>query len=110
MPWLVLFLAGLFEIAWAVGLKYTHGLTRLWPTVGTVLAMLASFWFLAQAARTLQLGTAYAVWTGMGVVGTTLCGMILFDEPRDLVRIGCITLILAGIAGLKLLSTSQPTL
>jgi len=102
MGWSYLFLAGLLEIAWAVGLKYTHGLTRLWPSVWTIAGMIASFWFLAIAVRTLPLGTAYAVWTGIGVIGTTALGMVLFDEPRDAVRLLCIVLIFSGIVGLKL--------
>ncbi len=104
MGWGYLFVAGMLEIAWAVGLKYTHGLTRLWPSVWTVAGMVASFWFLALAVRTLPLGTAYAVWTGIGVIGTTLLGLLLFDEPRDAMRLICIVLILAGIVGLKLVA------
>lgn len=102
--WFILFLAGLFEIAWAIGLKYTQGFTKLWPSVWTIATMLASFWLLAQAARTLPIGTAYAAWTGIGVIGTTVLGIVLFDEPRDWARMACIFLILAGIAGLKLMS------
>ena len=104
MAWLTLFLAGLVEVAWAVGLKYTAGFTRLWPSVLTVAGGLASFFLLAQAARTIPIGTAYAVWTGIGVVGTALLGMILFDEPRDAVRLGCIALVVVGAVGLKLAS------
>lgn len=104
MAWTHLALAGIFEIAWAVGLKYTDGLTRPWPTIGTVAAMLASFWFLALAAKTLPIGTAYAVWTGAGVIGTAVLGMILFDEPHDWRRAACLSMILLGIVGLKLAS------
>jgi len=102
MVWLVLFLAGLFEICWAVGLKYTEGFTRLWPTVGTVVAMAISFGLLSQAMKTLPLGTAYAIWTGIGAVGTALVGIILFGESANLARLACIGLIAAGIVGLKL--------
>jgi quaternary ammonium compound-resistance protein SugE len=106
LAWTQLLLAGAFEIAWAVGLKYTQGLTRPWPSAATVCAMLLSFWFLARAVRELPLGTAYAIWTGIGVVGTTVLGIILFHESRDAPRLACITLIVAGIVGLKLLSPS----
>ena len=102
MGWSYLFLAGLLEISWAVGLKYTHGMTRLWPSIWTVAGMIASFWFLAIAVRTLPLGTAYAVWTGIGVVGTTILGMVLLDEPKTWLRFVCVAMILAGIVGLKL--------
>jgi len=106
MNWFYLFIAGLFEIAWAIGLKYTEGWTRLWPSVFTGVLMMASFYFLSLAVKTLPIGTAYAVWTGIGTVGAAILGMILFDEPRDIVRVACIFLIIAGIAGLKLTSTS----
>lgn len=102
MTWIILVLAGLFEIVWAVGLKYTHGFTRLWPSVGTVAGMLASFWLLALAMKSLPLGTAYAVWTGIGTVGSAIAGIALYGEPADAVRLGCIGLIAAGIIGLKL--------
>src|SRR5512136_2646313 len=105
MAWLILIVAGTFEIAWAVGLKFTHGLTRFWPSVLTVTGGLVSFALLAQAAKSLPIGTAYAVWTGIGAVGTALLGMILFDEPRDFVRLACILLIVMGIAGLRLASS-----
>ncbi|HEU4665197.1 MAG TPA: quaternary ammonium compound efflux SMR transporter SugE [Dokdonella sp.] len=101
MPWLHLLLAGLAEIAWAVGLKYTDGFSRPLPTLATVAGMIVSFWFLALAMRQIPLGTAYAVWTGIGAVGTVVLGMVLFDESRDLARLGCIALILAGVIGLK---------
>jgi quaternary ammonium compound-resistance protein SugE len=105
MAWLILIVAGMLEIAWAVGLKFTHGLTRLWPSVLTVTGGLASFALLAQAAKSLPIGTAYAVWTGIGAVGTALLGMVLFDEPRDWPRLACILLIVVGITGLRLASS-----
>lgn len=104
MAWLILFLAGLLEIAWAVGLKYTEGFTRLWPSVFTVLAMIASFFLLAQALRSIPVGTGYAVWTGIGVIGTTLFGLFLFREPATAGRMVCIALIVAGIIGLRFFS------
>ncbi len=104
MAWLVLLLAGLVEVAWAIGLKYTAGFTRLWPSVATVAGGLASFFLLAQAARTIPIGTAYAVWTGIGAVGTAALGMVLFDEPRDALRLACIALVVVGAVGLKLVS------
>ena len=102
MAWLWLTLAGLLEIVWAIGLKYTDGFTRLLPSVVTVAAMIASVWFLALAVRTIPIGTGYAVWTGIGAVGVAILGMVLFDEPRTLLRILSILLIVAGIAGLKI--------
>ena len=105
MNWLYLFIAGLFEIAWAIGLKYTEGWTRLSPSLITAVLMIASFYFLSLAVRTLPIGTAYAIWTGIGTVGAAILGVILFDEPRDMLRVGCIFLIIAGIAGLKLTSS-----
>jgi len=104
MVWIILLFAGLFEIAWAVGLKYTEGFTRLWPSVGTVAAMAISFGLLSQAMKTLPLGTAYAIWTGIGAVGTALVGIMLFGESANPARIACIGLIAAGIVGLKLAS------
>ena len=104
MPWLYLFLAGLLEIGWAIGLKYTHGFTRLWPSVGTGVCMIVSIVFLALALKTIPVGTGYAVWTGIGAVGTAILGMILFNESRDVTRILCLVLIIAGIVGLKLVS------
>jgi quaternary ammonium compound-resistance protein SugE len=98
----MLAVAGLFEIAWAVGLKYTEGFSRWWPSVGTALAMVVSVVLLALAMRTLPVGTAYAVWTGIGAVGTALLGIALFGEPATFARLGCIALIVAGIVGLKL--------
>lgn len=104
MAWLILFLAGLFETVWAVGLKYTEGFTRLGPSALTVAAMGVSFWLLATALRTLPVGTAYAVWTGIGAVGTVVLGIVLFKEPVTAARMLSIALILAGIAGLRLTS------
>ncbi|HYD99682.1 MAG TPA: quaternary ammonium compound efflux SMR transporter SugE [Alphaproteobacteria bacterium] len=104
MAWIILFFAGLAEIGWAVGLKYTEGFTRLWPTVGTVLSMAVSLGLLGLALKTLPLGTAYAVWTGIGTVGTAVLGIWLFGESADALRLGCIALIVAGLVGLKLLS------
>src|SRR5262245_3612161 len=102
MAWIVVFVAGILEIGWAVGLKYTEGFTRLWPSVATVSAMAASMALLGLAIRTLPLGTAYAVWTGIGTVGTALFGMWRFGEPASFVRVFCILLILGGVVGLKL--------
>ncbi|HEX5872514.1 MAG TPA: quaternary ammonium compound efflux SMR transporter SugE [Longimicrobium sp.] len=102
MAWVVLFFAGLLEIGWALGLKYTEGFTRLWPTVGTVVSMVLSMGLLGIALRTLPVGTAYAVWTGIGTVGTVVLGIVLFGEPASALRLACVGLILAGIVGLKL--------
>jgi len=102
MAWIVLVIAGLFETCWAIGLKYTDGFTRLWPSVGTVVAMVVSVVLLGWSMRTLPVGTAYAVWTGIGAVGTVLLGLVLFDEPATVARLGCVALIVAGIVGLKL--------
>ena len=104
MAWLALFVAGLFEVAWAVGLKYTDGFTRPLPTVATVAAMIVSLGFLGIALRTLPLGTAYAIWTGVGTVGTVLFGIWAFQESGDPLRLACIALILTGIVGLKLVT------
>ena len=104
MAWIVLFVAGLFEVGWAVGLKYTEGFSRLWPSVGTVALMIVSLGLLGLALRTLPLGTAYAIWTGVGTVGTALLGIMLFHEAADPIRLVCIGLILAGIVGLKLVT------
>jgi quaternary ammonium compound-resistance protein SugE len=106
MNWTYLAIAGLLEVAWAIGLKYTEGWTRLWPSLITAVLMIASFYFLSLAVRSLPIGTAYAVWTGIGTVGAAVLGVVLFDEPRDLVRVLCIALIIAGIAGLKITSPS----
>ncbi|MCD9047001.1 MULTISPECIES: quaternary ammonium compound efflux SMR transporter SugE [unclassified Luteimonas] len=102
MHWTILFFAGLFEVVWAVGLKYTEGFTRLWPTVGTLAAMAISFGLLAQAMKALPLGTAYAVWVGIGAVGTALVGITLLGEPANPGRLISIALIVAGVIGLKL--------
>lgn len=104
MAWVYLVIAGLFEVAWATAMKYSEGFTRLWPTVATVLLMLASFALLSQAMKTLPLGTAYGVWTGIGAIGTVLVGIFFFGESRDLIRVLCMVLILSGIVGLKLTS------
>ena len=104
LDWLVLFIAGLFEVAWAIGLKYTQGFTKLWPSVATVAAMIVSFVLLAQALRTIPVGTGYAVWTGIGAVGTVILGIVLFDESRDITRMLCLLLIISGIVGLKIVS------
>ena len=104
MAWFFLFLAGLSEVGWALGLKYTEGFTRLWPSVATVAIMILSFALLGQALRTLPIGTAYAIWTGIGAIGTALAGMFLFGEPRDVLRLLCLGLIVAGIVGLKLVT------
>ena len=102
--WIMLGLAGLFEIVWAIGLKYAQGFTKLWPSAITIAAMIVSMYLLALAARTLPIGTAYAVWTGIGAVGAALLGMMLFAESANVVRLACIALIVAGIVGLKLSS------
>jgi quaternary ammonium compound-resistance protein SugE len=107
MAWIVLFVAGLFEIGWAVGLKYTEGFTRLWPTVGSAVSMIVSLGLLGIALRTLPLGTAYAIWTGVGTVGTVLLGIALFGESASALRLACVGLILAGIVGLKLVPTGD---
>jgi quaternary ammonium compound-resistance protein SugE len=104
MAWAVLLVAGLCEIAWAVGLKYTNGFTKPLPTALVVAAMVASVWLLAIALRTIPVGTGYAVWTGIGAVGTAIFGMALFNESRDILRILCIVVIVAGIVGLKLVT------
>ena len=102
MAWTWLLLAGLLEIGWAIGLKYTHGFTRLWPSVATAICMIASFILLALALKTIPVGTGYAVWTGIGAAGTAILGIVLLGEPRDAARIVCILLIIAGVIGLKL--------
>ncbi|MGB6053860.1 MAG: quaternary ammonium compound efflux SMR transporter SugE [Burkholderiaceae bacterium] len=104
MAWLILFVAGLFEVAWAVGLKYTEGFSRFWPSVGTVAAMAASVALLGIAVKTLPLSTAYAVWTGIGAVGAVILGIVLFQESASAARLLCVGLILVGIVGLKLVS------
>lgn len=102
MAWTYLFIAGLFEIGWAIGLKYTEGFTRLLPTILTVGAMVASVTTLGLALKEIPIGTGYAVWTGIGTVGTAILGIILFAEPATAIRLGCIGLILTGIIGLKI--------
>ncbi|KRE12387.1 molecular chaperone [Bosea sp. Root483D1] len=104
MAWIYLLFAGLFEIGWAIGLKYTHGFSRLVPTVLTVSSMVVSLGLLGLALKTLPLGTAYALWTGIGTIGTAILGIILFGEPATALRLACIGLIVAGIVGLKLVS------
>lgn len=103
MTWAILFLAGLFEIGWAVGLKYSDGLSRFWPSIWTIAAMIVSFALLAVAMRQLPLGTAYAVWTGIGAVGTVMFGIMVLGEPANAMRLICLALIVGGIVGLKLL-------
>lgn len=104
MAWIYLFAAGLFEIGWAVGMKYTYGFTRLVPSLLTVASMAVSLGLLGLALKTLPLGTAYAIWTGIGTIGTVILGIVLFAEPADALRLACIGLIVAGILGLKLVS------
>ncbi|TDK28696.1 quaternary ammonium compound efflux SMR transporter SugE [Luteimonas aestuarii] len=102
MPWMILLLAGLLEIGWAIGLKYTEGFTRVWPTLGTVAAMVASLGLLGVAMKSLPVGTAYAVWVGVGAVGTAILGIVLLGEPANAARFVSLGLIVAGIIGLKL--------
>lgn len=102
MNWLILFIAGLFEIGWAIGLKYTEGFTRLWPTVGTVISMIVSLGLLGIAMKSLPVGTAYAVWVGVGAVGTAILGILLLGESVNTMRLLSLGLIIAGIVGLKL--------
>jgi quaternary ammonium compound-resistance protein SugE len=102
MAWFILILAGLFETGWAIGLKFTEGFTRLWPTVWTVFAMVVSLWLLGIAMRTLPVGTAYSVWVGVGAVGTVALGIALLEEPASAARLASVGLIIAGIIGLKL--------
>ena len=107
MAWVVLFIAGICEIGWAVGLKYTDGFTRLWPTVFTGVSLVISMALLGIAVKSLPLGTAYAVWTGIGAVGTVILGIFLFKEPATVVRLVCVGLIVAGILGLKFFSAPE---
>ncbi len=104
MSWFYLFIAGVFEVGWAVGLKYTEGFSKPLPTVLTVAAMAVSLWMLGLALKELPIGTAYAVWTGIGTVGTAILGIYLFNDPATVVRLACIGLIVAGIVGLKLVA------
>ncbi|MFP5408882.1 MAG: quaternary ammonium compound efflux SMR transporter SugE [Gammaproteobacteria bacterium] len=106
MAWVILVVAGLFEVGWAIGLKYTDGFTRLWPTVWTLLAMIVSFALLGIAMKTLPVGTAYAIWVGVGAVGTVLLGIVLLGEPANAARLVSVALIIAGIIGLKLATPS----
>jgi quaternary ammonium compound-resistance protein SugE len=101
MDWILLVVAGLFEIGWAIGLKYTEGFTRLWPSLWTVAAMVVSLGLLGLALKTIPVGTGYAVWTGVGAAGTAILGIVLFAEPATALRLGSIGLIVAGIVGLK---------
>jgi quaternary ammonium compound-resistance protein SugE len=105
MQWMILFIAGGLEVVWAIGLKYSAGFTRLWPSVWTVLSMISSVGLLGLALKTLPIGTAYAVWVGIGTIGTAVLGMLLFAEPATLARVACLALVLTGIAGLKLLAS-----
>ena len=102
MAWVILTIAGVFEVGWAIGLKYTEGFTRLWPTVGTVLSMIISLWLLGVAMKSLPVGTAYSVWVGVGSVGTVTLGIVLLGEPVNAARLISVALIIGGIVGLKL--------
>jgi quaternary ammonium compound-resistance protein SugE len=102
MSWAILVVAGLFEVGWAIGLKYTQGFTRLWPSVWTVAAMIISLWLLGIAMRSLPVGTAYSIWVGVGAVGAVVLGIVLFGEPANAARLVSVALIIAGIVGLKL--------
>ena len=102
MAWIYLTVAGLFEIVWAIGLKYTEGFSRLWPSLVTILAMALSMVFLALSLKSLPVGTAYAIWTGIGAAGTVILGIMLFAEPATILRLACVGLILTGIIGLKI--------
>ena len=104
MAWMSLIVAGIFEIGWAIGLKYTQGFTRVLPSIATVGAMIVSFALLSRALKTIPVGTAYAVWTGIGATGTAILGMAIFGESRDVLRIFCIFMIVAGVVGLKIVS------
>ena len=104
MAWFYLMIAGVFEVIWAIGLKYSHGFTKLYPSLITVVGMIISFYFLALATKSLPIGTAYAVWTGIGAVGAVILGMILFNEPANFWRVVFVSFILVGILGLKLTS------
>jgi len=104
MAWVLLLVAGLLEMGWAIGLKYTEGFTKFWPSVGTAISMVLSVVLLGWAMRSLPVGTAYAVWTGIGAVGTVILGIVLFHEPANAARLACVGLIVAGILGLKLTS------
>lgn len=105
--WLILLVAALFEIGWALGIKYTDGFTRLWPSVATIAAMGVSFFLLGQATKVLPIGTAYAVWTGIGAAGTAILGMIFFKEPATAARLVCLLMIVGGVAGLKVFTPAE---
>lgn len=107
MAWTYLIIAGILEIAWAVGLKHTEGFSRLWPTVATLTMMILSFGLLAAALKSIPVGTGYAVWTGIGAAGTAIFGMMFLGESRDLLRMGCLALIIIGVVGLKVVSSSE---
>ena len=102
MAWIYLLVAGILEVVWAIGMKYSEGWTKLYPSIFTIVSMIIGFYFLSQAVKILPLGTAYAVWTGIGTVGTVIFSIIFFKEPMDLIKIVCILLIVTGIVGLKL--------
>ena len=102
MAWVLLFLAGVLEIVWAIGLKHTEGFSKLWPSVITIVAMIASFWLLARAIETIPIGTGYAMWTGIGAAGTAILGMVWYGEPATAARLACLLAIVLGIVGLKL--------
>lgn len=104
MAWIYLLVAGLFEVVWAIGLKYTEGWTRLWPSVGTLVAMVVSFWCLSQSLKSIPIGTGYAIWTGIGAVGAAALGIVLFGDSASWPRLLCIGLIVAGVIGLKIVS------
>ena len=104
MKWVYLLIAGVFEVGWAIGLKYSQGFTKTMPSILTLIGMIASFYFLSLSIKTLPIGTAYAIWTGIGTIGTVLLGIILFKEPINIMRIVCIVFIISGIIGLKLVS------
>ncbi|MFD1356345.1 quaternary ammonium compound efflux SMR transporter SugE [Fictibacillus halophilus] len=107
MAWIYLFVAGIFEIVWAIGLKYTNGFTRLWPSVITVIGMIISFYYLSQATKVLPIGTAYTIWTGIGAAGAVILGIILFNEPKTLLRFMFLAFVITGIIGLKVTAGSQ---
>ncbi len=102
MAWVILVVAGLFEIGWAIGLKYTEGFTQLWPTIGTIFAIITSVWLLGIAMQSLPVGTAYSIWVGVGMIGTVILGIVLFGEPVNAARLISVALIIIGIVGLKL--------
>jgi quaternary ammonium compound-resistance protein SugE len=107
MAWVYLFIAGIFEIVWAIGLKYTNGFTRLWPSVITVVGMIISFYYLSQATKVLPIGTAYTIWTGIGAAGAVILGIVLFNEPKTLLRLMFLAFVITGIIGLKVTAGSQ---